>query len=110
MTIDEMKGTMSEGVEEIASLAQDDATDLAFQLIAMHLAIVAARVGEKLAGHPSTSPAGTNPRTKLTAVEAMFSEADISDTMLATLLMVYLHKATEPVIRQAFETPAAKRG
>ncbi len=100
MTLDEMKATMGDGIKEIVGLVHGDARDLALQLIAMHLMMVTDIVGHRLAGkeppraEDSIAPAG------LDAVERMFAQAEVADPMLSILLIIYVHSASEPVVRQ----------
>ena len=99
-----MKVTMGNGVKEIVDLAQNDARDLALQLIAMHLMMVTDIVGRRLAGKEPPRPQDSIAPAGLDAVERMFTQADVADPMLSILSIIYVHSATEPVVQQvAFE-------
>ena len=100
MTLDEMKATMGGGVKEVVDLVHGDARDLALQLIAMHLMMVTCIVGHRLAGKQPPSPDDSIAPARLDAVERMFAQADVANPMLSMLSIIYVHSASEPVIRQ----------
>lgn len=100
MTLDEMKATMGDGVKEIVDLVHGDDRDLAVQLIAMHLMMVMTIVAGRLAGKLPPWPDESITPARLDAVEKMFAQADVADPILSILSIIYVHSASEPVIRQ----------